>query len=195
MPMIAYVAIDSNCLTYLVDAMYSCERPIDDLADQKIALLRIYLYRDEILYISSTVQSEYRKIRDASNKERHEGISNILLGDVPKSNPKTIEDRFCFYTNFHKGKKNKKDCRILAESELGDCQYLLTYDFKYLSRLKEKTEIIKMKTPVEFWSSLNIPKGAKPVRTPHPTNPLSNQTWWIWKTGVTKANNGKNNTY
>lgn len=180
MPMNAYIAIDSNCLSYLVDAMYSCERPLDNLADQKIALLRTYLYRDEILFISSTVHSEYQKIKDALNKERHEGISDIVLDDVPESNPKAIEDRFYYYTNFHKGQKNKKDCRILAESELGGCRYLLTYDFKYLSRLKEKTETIKMKTPSEFWSLLNIPKGARPARTPSPTNPLSNQTWWIW---------------
>ena len=89
MPRNAYVAIDSNCLTYLVDAMYSCEPPTDDLGDQKIALLRTYLYRKEILYISSTVQSEYQKIKDALNKERHEGISTIVLGEVPASNPKT----------------------------------------------------------------------------------------------------------
>jgi len=55
MPMNACTAIDSNCLTYLVDAI--------------------------------TVQSEYQKIKDASSKERHEEISNIVLGDVPKSNP------------------------------------------------------------------------------------------------------------
>lgn len=175
-----YVAIDSNCYTFLVKAMYSCERPMDNLADQEIALLRIYLYRDKILYISSTVKSEYEKITDALKKERHKGISDVVLGDVPESNPKTIEERFYFYTNIFKGQKNKNDCRILAESELGGCQYLLTYDFPFLSRLKEKTEIIKMKTPVDFWSSLNIPKGARPVRTPSPTNPLSNQTWWIW---------------
>ena len=175
-----YVAIDSNCLTYLVDSMYSYERPMNDLADQKIALLRTYLYQDEILYISSTVKSEYQKINNVLKRERHEGISNVVLGDVPASNPKSIEDRFYFYANVHTGQRNKKDCRILAESELGGCQYLLTYDFPFLSRLKGKTKIIKMKTPVEFWSSLNIPRGVRPVRAPSPTNPLSNQTWWFW---------------
>lgn len=175
----ACVAIDSNCLTYIVDAMYSLERPVDNLSDQKIALLRTYLYRD-ILCISATVQSEYRNIKDAFDKERHEAISSIVLGDVPEFDPNVIDDRFYFYTEFHKGKKNKMDCRILAESELGGCGYLLTYDFNYLSRLKEKTKTISMTTPVEFWSLLNVPKGTNPVRTPSTTNPLSNQTWWIW---------------
>ena len=69
MTMNAYVAIDSNCHTFLVKAMYSCERPMDNLADQEIALVRTYLYCDKILYISSTVKSEYEKITDAF-KER-----------------------------------------------------------------------------------------------------------------------------
>lgn len=174
------IAIDSNCHTYLVDAMYSCEQPVDKLANQKIALLRIYLYRNKILHISPTVKLEYQKIKETSKKERHDGVSNVLLGDVPKSDYKITENRFNFYANFYKGKKKENDCRILAESELGGCLYLLTYDFDFLKQLKEKTKSIKMRTPVEFWDSLNISKGSKPIRAPHPTNPLSKQTWWIW---------------
>jgi len=153
---------------------------MDKLADQEIALLRTYLYRDDILYITSTVMSEYQNIKDALKKERHEGISNVVLGDVPKSNTEIIENRFKYYSNFYKGQKKENDCRILAESELGGCQYLLTYDFDFLSRLKDKTETIIITTPVEFWLLLNVPHGARTVRKPSDTNPLSNQTWWIW---------------
>lgn len=180
MPMDAWVAIDSMCLSYLVDAMASGKQPTGDLSDQKISLLRIYLYRNEILYLTPTVESEYKKIRDEIKKETHESISMILLGDVLKANLTLLDSKICQYSKFHSGKKNRDDCKILAEAELGVCKYLLTYDSDFLKRLKDKTHGITMTTPSEFWNLLNIPRGSAPIRAPHPTNPLSNQTWWIW---------------
>ncbi len=180
MPMDACVAIDSNSLSYLVDAMNSGQQPTGDLCDQKISLLRVYLYRNEILYLVPTVESEYKRIKDEIRREIHDGISMVLLGDVLEADPTLLENRVCQYSIIHSGKKNNKDCQILAEAELGGCEYLLTYDFKFLARLKDKTQKITMITPSEFWELLNIPHGSNPVRVPHHTNPLSKQTWWIW---------------
>jgi len=73
------------------------------------------------------------------------------------------------------------DCKILAEAEVGGCEYLLTYDQDFLRNLREKTYAIKMMTPTEFWQALNIQKGSKPAKIPYSKNQLSKETWWVWK--------------
>jgi predicted nucleic acid-binding protein len=176
----SYVAIDSNCFTYLVEAMYASQKPTDNLANQKISLLRLHFYRKDILYISATVLNEYERITDKQKKEKHHQTSAVQLGEVSESDPKNIEKRFEYYRNSHSGEKEKKDCRILAESELGGCQYLLTYDQRFLNHLKSKTKTIKMITPFEYWNLLNVIKGVNPERIPTNSNPLSKQEWWRW---------------
>ena len=40
--------------------------------------------------------------------------------------------------------------------------------------------LLELMTPTEFWNTLDIPHGMNPTYAPHPTNPLSGQTWWRW---------------
>lgn len=174
------ICIDSNAMSYLVDAMTQGCKPTGNVADEKIALLRTYLYRNDILYISPTVKEEYEKIKSDVNRRNHQGIADILLGDIPASVPTIIESRILEYSKHHSGEKNKKDCKILAEAELGGSQILLTYDKIFLINLRGKTRGIKMSTPSEYWNNIGIPKGSRPVRAPYSTNPLSRETWWIW---------------
>jgi hypothetical protein len=70
------------------------------------------------------------------------------------------------------------DCRILAEAEELELESLLTYDTKFLSRLAGASPATVVESPSSYWVRLGIPKGAKPVTIPHPTNPLSQQSWW-----------------
>ena len=91
-----------------------------------------------------------------------------------------LEIRTGEYIQLHKGDRNHNDCRIVAEAELGGCEYLLTYDQALLANLADRTHGIRLLTPKVYWSSLNLPHGSEPVRLPHPTNPLSKETWWIW---------------
>ena len=178
--MTSWVALDSNSLSYLVDVMSSGQKPNCSLADQKIALLRIYLYRNEVLFLPPTVAAEYKRIKDDALERKHSIVRDRLLIDVPKSDLVVLKSRISKYSEFHPGAKNRKDCQILAEAELGGCPYLLTYDSRFLSNLKGKTQKIRMLTPLEFWDSLNIPRGSQPRLKPHSTNPLSKETWWIW---------------
>jgi predicted nucleic acid-binding protein len=141
--------------------MTKAVRPSGDLAEEKIALARIYLYRDDIIYISSTVREEYEKITNEEIRRNHQGIDDILLGDIPTSESQIIESRMLEYCKHHSGKK--KDCKILAEAELSGCQILLTYDQDFLKRLRSKTHSINMLEPSEYWQ----------VRDPSPT-PFSN---------------------
>ncbi len=175
------VAIDSNCLSYLVDAIHLGRKPTGNQADEKIALFRIYLYRRETLRVPPAVKSEYERIKDKQYKELHDSIHMILLEDVFLScDPEVLESCVQEYSVVHPGRKERIDCQIVAEAELGGCHYLLTYDYDLLSHLKGRTHRIELMTPTKFWNVLEIPHGMNPPYVPHPTNPYSKQTWWIW---------------
>jgi predicted nucleic acid-binding protein len=175
------VSIDSNALSYLVDVMMNGKKPVGNEADEKIALLRACLYRHDILYVSPTVRAEYEEIKDEKKRRNHQEITDILLGDIFVSDPNLIGIRTDEYYKFHQSGKNaKKDCKILAESEIDGCNIILTYDQDFYKNLHDKTHSIKIMKPSDFWASLRIPHNSKPVTVPHPTNSLSKETWWIW---------------
>jgi len=171
------VCVDSNALTYLVEAMTNGGCPTGDVAAEKIALLRIYLYRNDVLYLSQTVELEYQRIKDETRKLYHKQIADILLGEIQPVDSNAIKARTTDYLAHH-GKQ--EDCRVLSECELGGGDVLLTYDQDFLKRLRGKTQRIELCAPSEFWSSLAIPKGTRPVTSPHPSNPLSKEVWWVW---------------
>jgi len=167
--------------------MNSGVKPADSLAGEKIALLRTFLYLDGGLYISQTVREEYKKIIDDNGKEvddqrrqkyeRHERTDYALLKDIPQCAPFLVEERTQFYNKMHSG---YKDCKILAEAELGGCGILLTYDCKFWRHLYDKVQNIRIMKPSEFWQEQNLQKGVSPVLKPDLTNPLANEKWWIW---------------
>lgn len=175
------VAIDSNCLSYLVDKIHFGHKPIGNQADKKIALLRIYLYRRETFRVPPAVESEYKRISNIEYKKLHNDTHSFLLEDVFLScDPEVLGSRLQEYSVIHPGRKERTDCQIVAEAELGGCDYLLTYDYNLLSHLKGRTHRIGLKTPTEFWNALDIPHGMNPTYAPQSTNPLSKQTWWVW---------------
>lgn len=179
--MSSMIGIDTNAMRFLVDAMTIGGKPVDNKANEKIALLRTYIYNNDVPHISPTVQEEYKKIKDEATRKYHESIAEILLGEIQPSDSTIVKTRMREYNQIHQGKKNEKDCRILAESELGGCKFFLTYDKTFLKKLTHKTHNIKMMEPSQFWKYISISKNAKPIRRPHDTNPLSKETWWLWQ--------------
>jgi predicted nucleic-acid-binding protein len=174
------VGIDSNTLTYLVESMdpdYDPSIDESNVADERIALLRIYLYGGVPFHVVPTVTSEYQKIKNKLRKETHESLSQILLLDESWNlKDDEIKTRLTRYLNLH----NKgNDCRIVAEAELGGLSSLLTCDSDILKHLQTNT-IIDIMLPSDYWSKLAIAHGAQPVFSPHDTNPLNNKTWWRW---------------
>lgn len=164
-------------MTYLVKAMSEVCQPVGDVAEEKIALLRIYLYRDDTLYISPTVRAEYEKIQEEARKHYHHNADEVVLGNTLDADQTRIDSRADEYFALH---PKRNDCRILAESELGGADILLTYDTDFLKRLKGKAHKVKLFTPSELWSQLQIPKGTSPAKSPAPSNPLAKESWWVW---------------
>jgi len=171
------VCIDSNALTYLAEAMTNGGCPTGDVAAEKLALLRIYFYRSDVLYLSQTVDLEYQRIKDETRKLYHKQIVDILLREIQPVDCNAIEAKTAEYLAHH---RKQEDCRVLSECELGGGVVLLTYDQDFLKKLRGRTQKIELCTPSEFWSRLAIPKGTRPVTSPHPSNPLSKEVWWAW---------------
>jgi len=172
------IGIDTQCVSFLIDAIQNVKEPTDSLSTEKIALFRIYLYTQGTLCVTPTVTKECAAIRNVERKELHESYIEILIEETQIQDQFYIESRVTELKTYHNG---IYDCCILAEAEEAKfIDVLLSYDNKFLSRLKMVSSRVKLCRPSEYWSQLNISHGAKPDKLPHDSNPLSQQSWWKW---------------
>lgn len=173
------VALDSNCLSYLIDALHAGDAPTQDdsLAPQKLALVRIMLYDEWGPYVTPQVTKECARIRNITRAELHASWLSSIFMEAQPINLTHIEARTAELLSTHAG---EGDCRMLAEAEDAELKVLLTYDGDFISRLSNATAV-KLLHPTAYWAGLNIAKGAKPQTLPHHTNPLSAMRWWRWE--------------
>lgn len=175
------IGIDANALTYLVEALlpgYDPENDSSDLAEERIAMLRIYFYRDEPYYVLPSVKVEYKKIPNELTRDQHESIHWILLLDYNwKLDASKLNNRKQELLKHH---TEDKDCQIVAEAELAGFEILLTCDVDLRKRLESRTNNLRILTPKEYWDSLEIPRGEKPEFQPTRSNPLFYAKWWRW---------------
>ena len=169
------VGLDTQCFSYLLDAIAGIEMPTDALAPQKVALLRTWFYQPGTFILSETVISEVARIRHLERRELHESFVRTLFLDYPVRSLATVEARATELIEIHPG---PSDCRIFAEAEDLELDFLITYDHAFWKRISGINSKTKLRKPLEYWESLEIPKGAQPVTVPHHTNPLSQQEWW-----------------
>jgi len=171
------IGLDSQCLSYLIDAAIGATEPTDPLADERKALLRTWFYGPGRFYISETVLSECARIRGAERRQLHESFGVITYWGLPVRDAGTVAKREAEFVLLH---PKARDCRILAEAEDLALDTLLTYDEELMKRLSPASSKVALVTPSSYWSSLGIARGAKPHSVPHATNPLSGQSWWRW---------------
>ena len=172
-----HIGLDSQCLSYLLDAIEGISEPTDLLAEEKKALLRSWFYKPGTFVLTETVISEVSRIRNIDRREFHERFISTLFLDYPVRDFAAVQARAAKFETYH---SNPGDCRILAEAEELRLDFVLTYDHKFWKRLSNVSGTTKLMKPLAYWSSRGIPKGAKPVTVPHHTNPLSVQSWWRW---------------
>lgn len=172
-----YIGIDSQCLSYIIDAMDGVAEPTDGLACERKALLRLYLYMPGTFYVTPTVLIECAAIRHTDRRELHASFCNVLFDEVAGTREDEVQSLAAKYSAYHSG---ANDCRILAEAVHGGLNILATYDGNFISHLRFKETKLKLDKPSNVWESMSIPKGAKPDKQPHHTNPLSRESWWKW---------------
>src|SRR5262245_28279685 len=172
-----HVGLDSQCLSYLLDAIAGISEPTDLLAEEKKALLRSWFYKPGTFILTETVISEVSRIRNVDRRELHERFISTLFLDYSVQDLAVVQARAAEFETYH---PNLGDCRILAEAEELSLDFVLTYDHEFWKRLSKVPGTTKLMKPLAYWTSCGIPKGANPVTVPHPTNPLSVQSWWRW---------------
>lgn len=173
------VALDSNCLSYLLDAVNASEAPMQDdpLREQKLALVRVMLYDEWGLYVAPRVTEECVRIRNTSRAALHASWLNSIFSEVQPIKPASIAARANELLAHH---ADIDDCCVLAECEDAGIRVLLTHDDELISRLSRYTGI-QLLRPAEYWSNLGIAKGVRPQTVPHVTNPLALVRWWHWE--------------
>jgi hypothetical protein len=172
------VGLDSQCLSYLLDAISEVSEPTDPLTPEKKALIRSWFYLEEgTFFITETVMKEVAEIRASDRRDFHERFVLTLFHDYPVGNADVVTTRALYFYSIH---PELNDCRILAESEELGIDVLLTYDGDFRRRLATASSTVRLMTPCSYWDSQGIPKGISPKTIPHHTNPLSTQTWWRW---------------
>ena len=171
------MGVDSNCLSFIIDAFEGIERPTDDLAEQKIALAWIFFYTGQTFFTTPIVKGECDRISDPGRRAKHQSWMLTPFGTLPvRVHPDDITRRAKYFQQFH-GKE--RDCRILAEAEATRLAILLSFDFDFVDRLAGQSNVMLMK-PLDCWRLFDIPKGSPPKTVPHPTNPLVAHDWWRW---------------
>jgi hypothetical protein len=173
-----YPAVDSNALTYLIEAVqedYDLASDVTGLGVERGAMLRCYFYGDCSFWVPPTVQREYARIGNANWRSTHARWAMFILQDTPLRTPaQIVDDRAMTLMKHH---KKEDDCRVVAETECANLDVLLSCDQDLQSRLSEHTPIRIMR-PTQFWASLGIGAGARPIIYPAPKNPLALKTWW-----------------
>jgi len=171
------VGLDSQCLSYVIDAANGVIEPTDSLADERKALLRAWFYGPGRFFVSETVLSECTRIRDTERRALHESFGEITYWGLPVRDAGAVAKRAAEFALLH---PKTSDCRILAEAEDLLLDTLLTFDEQLMKRLSPASSTVVLATPSSFWLGLGIPRGARPRSIPHLTNPLSGQSWWRW---------------
>lgn len=168
------VGLDSNCLSYVIDAIAGQVQPNGDLEAECVALVRIYLYGiDDTLWITPTVRTELEAIRDAQRRTLHASWASTIFGVFPLNDLDRVEVRAARLAQFH----DANDARIVAEAEDIGLRVLLTRDRDLVTNLGDHTAV-HLRMPSEYWAELSIPVGAEPRRVPAKENPLAAQSWW-----------------
>ncbi len=178
------VGLDSQSLSYLLDAVAGISEPIDVLQIEKVALVRSWFYKpgNFSFILTETVVSEVSKISNIERREFHESFIRTLFLDYPVRDANTVKARAEEFKKYHGG---FNDCLILAEAEEIGLDILITYDHDFWSRLRNVSNTTKLMKPNDYWLNLDIQKGAKPTTVPYnpnpvDANPLSFEQWWRW---------------
>jgi len=177
----ATVGIDTNVLAYLIQASNGKYDPSLDedmiLRAERIAAYRIFLY-SPALAVGPTVSDEIEKTVDAEERVQLIRFRDVLLVELLELDTRHVEQRVKSLLRYH---RQGRDCRIVAESEVGGLEVLLTFDRELRKHLDGRSELLRLRYPSEHWVKMSIPCGQIPHWSPARSNPLFDVTWWRWQ--------------
>jgi len=171
------IGIDSNCLSYLINAASSEARAETATSEEGVALVRIWFYGTERLHVTETVAAECSEIKDPGKKAIHAAFTSQTYWGVPVINAEAVRKRADALKQLHRG---SGDRFALAEAEDAELSILLTYDKAFLKLDGLSNSTVCLAKPSDYWRKLNLPRGAKPIVQPAFGNPLEIHRWWVW---------------
>ena len=173
---LAEIGLDSQCLSYLIDTLEGIVAPTDRLAEQRVALVRLYLYTPGTLWVTPTVEKEFLRIRDEARRNRHVRWTSVHYGVRPLSSVAMVRRRALSLEEYH---ADVDDRMVLAEAEDIGFATLLCHDTEFLKHLGPHARL-RLTRPAECWDRLATPRAATPDKAPTTDNPLAQQAWWRW---------------
>ncbi len=172
------ISIDSNSLTYLIQAIDPSYDPLKDKEAvflQRASMLRIFLYGGLRCAILPQVIKEIGDIPNYEWKDIHESTIGILFHEVAQNYSESdLVNRKEKLLEKH---PKEKDCSLLAEAEFYGINVLLTRDKKFRNRLNPISDV-EIIFPSDYFQLLNVDQNSEPIFSPHKTNPLFGKTWW-----------------
>jgi hypothetical protein len=163
------IALDSNAMTYWIDAMSSVQGlPSNPCSSEKLALVRIFFWMPQecCFHYTPAIEAEYHAIKDQAKPDDHlDWVLKMVSPVRPLPGPAVVEQRTSELLRHHKG---EKDCRIVAESELTEIITLLACDGDLLKNLRDKTSI-QIRRLSEYWKQMGVPRGTRSTLASHET--------------------------
>jgi hypothetical protein len=119
-----YAAVDSNALTYLVNAIgvegYDPAKDSSGLAYEQVAMSRLFMYGDCRLWVPPAVRAETDDIPPGQLRDAQNRTTWYQLLDHGSGVPASVIERVKELLPHHAG---LSDCRVVAETEAMELGY------------------------------------------------------------------------
>jgi hypothetical protein len=173
------IAFDSQTVTYFLRANRGTEFPprdaeLTELDRQHLATIRLaFAYYPVVV---PTAEAECLAIPEEERAYEHGKFLCSFFLQANRLDGTDVEGWVAKCRKRHKGPKNEKDCRVVAEALCEGMDALVTNDSKLRRALSPVVEPMLLLTPVEAWERF----ARASVRQPAPEHPLADALWWRW---------------
>ncbi len=149
-----------------------------DGPQQALAMLRMFIYADVEFWKPPWVQVELEDHGCPVFVAETEALTTVLFHDIPQQDADAVRE---FRTELTCRGVSAKDARWLGEVlAWGHADSIVTFDGKLIRGLGGEVHGLVIAEPEHHWARLNILPGAKPLRRPAMSHPLSHVDEWKW---------------
>jgi hypothetical protein len=170
------VAVDGNCVTYLVDALKAIVEPTDSLSSERKALAWLLFQGTASLCTVPANQKEVAAIAEELKRSEHLSWLSSHISTCQTHDEEQVIAQTNAYLPFH---RKVTDCRAVAEASSAGCVAYLTKDRDLIGRLAPLAKPMLVALPSEYWASLAVPHGTARWQ-PDASGPLASQSWLRW---------------
>lgn len=160
------VGVDTNVLAYLVQAARGTDDPAADsdptLKSERVAAYRVFRHSPGIA-VTPTVAEEVEQTANPAERADLAGWKTLLNVEILALPPDAVEARAQGLRPYH---DEERDCRIVAEAEIGGLAVLLTFDRTLRKRLDDRSPTVRVRYPSEYWGELQSQGDRLPITRP-----------------------------